>query len=182
MKTLVKNYIFDPTNKTVTFSDYETIALERVLLITNATKNKIIYNFANPLLGAVVTGLNVLTLLSDEVNDVDMDALDSLQIFYEADIAPATDLAIDNNTSVVEALHALLSLLSFLPAVRGSLADLRVTPTGTVTIAGSLTALTTLTTLTNMAQMGGFPLNTVPKSFDNQLAVLGNINNVSITV
>lgn len=178
MKILVKNYIFNPSTKEITFSDYENIELERILLITNASKNKIIYNFASPLLGGTISG-NVLTLASAEVNDTDMDSVDSIQIFYEADIAPATDLAIEENTSVVEALHALLSLLSFLPAVRGSLADLRVTPTGTVSVAGSLT---TLTTLTNMAQMGGFPLNTVPKSFDNQLAVLGNINNVSITV
>lgn len=169
MKILAKNYTFNPSTKQITLKDLATLKLSQVLLITNVTTNEIIYNFANPLLGGSVAG-NVITLDKDVTAMADTDAL---QIFYDNEEAPVGE-------DIAEALYSLVALLGFLPAVRGSLADLRVTPTGTVNIAGSLTALTTLTTLTNMAQMGGQNLNTVPKSFDNQLAILGNINNVTI--
>jgi hypothetical protein len=172
MKTLAKNYIFNPSLRQITLSDLATIKLNRVLLVTNVTNNTIIYNFANPLLGGSVSG-NVLTL---DLDVTAMSSTDDLQIFYDTEENPA-------GADVMEALYMLVDLLAFLPAVRGSLADLRVTPTGTVNVAGTATvsgSLTTLTTLTNMAQMGGQNLNTVPKSFDNQLAVLGNINNVTV--
>jgi len=49
MKKLISNYTFNPTAKTITFNDYTSIGLERVLLITNTTINEIIYSFADPL-------------------------------------------------------------------------------------------------------------------------------------
>ena len=45
MKVLIDNYVFDPALKRVTFSDYPSIELERVLLVTNVSINEIIYNF-----------------------------------------------------------------------------------------------------------------------------------------
>jgi len=56
MKILIQNYTFDKTAKTVTFTDYSSIRLDSLLLITNVTSNVIIYNFASPALGGAVNG------------------------------------------------------------------------------------------------------------------------------
>lgn len=77
MKKLITNYTFDASAKQVTFTDYATISLEQVLLITNVTDNVIIYNFASTG-GTVAT--NVLTL---DYNTTSMDDTDDLQIFYD---------------------------------------------------------------------------------------------------
>jgi hypothetical protein len=79
MKIPITNYAFNKTNKTVTFKDYLSVNLESVLLITNVTKNIIIYNFANPKLGGTIA-TNVLTLTYDTSS---MSNSDKLQIFYE---------------------------------------------------------------------------------------------------
>jgi hypothetical protein len=101
MKKLVTNYTFDPLNKTITFNDYDSIELERVLLITNVTRNEIIYSFADPSKGGSVSG-NVLTLNYDTS---DMDETDKLQIWYEDAELPALE---SGN------LNALLQLLRML--------------------------------------------------------------------
>ena len=59
MKVQVKNYTFNKTAKTVTFTDYISIDLDSILLITNVTSNVIIYNFAIHSLGGTVLN-NVL--------------------------------------------------------------------------------------------------------------------------
>ena len=79
MKILVGNYTFNKTAKTVTFTDIATIALERILIITNVTTGDIIYNFADPTKGGTVD-TNVLTL---EYDTSAMSNSDKLQIFYE---------------------------------------------------------------------------------------------------
>jgi len=80
MKFLVPNYSFNASLKRVTFNDYGTIKLDQILLITNVTRNIIIYNFAKPELGGVVTS-NYITL---EYNTAAMSNTDRLQIFIEA--------------------------------------------------------------------------------------------------
>jgi len=79
MKILITNYSFNASAKTITFNDYASIDLERILLITNVTDNIIIYNFADPTKGGTVSG-NVLTLT---YNTTSMSNTDDLQIFYE---------------------------------------------------------------------------------------------------
>jgi len=79
MKIQVTNYTFDASAKTVTFSDYGTIRLDSILLITNVTDNVIIYNFADPTKGGTVA-TNVLTLTYDTTSMADTD---KLQIFYD---------------------------------------------------------------------------------------------------
>lgn len=89
MKVKVNNYTFDKTAKTVTFTDYVTIRLDSILLVTNVTDNIIIYNFANAALGGTVSA-NVLTL---DYDTSAMDNADKLQIFYQNDdIAAATEV------------------------------------------------------------------------------------------
>ncbi|NBO99019.1 MAG: hypothetical protein EBU90_02655 [Proteobacteria bacterium] len=87
MKVLVTNYTFNASAKTVTFNSYSTIELNRLLLITNATRNTIIYNFASPALGGTVSG-NTITLGTSTAG---MTNEDKLQIFYENEDVPATD-------------------------------------------------------------------------------------------
>lgn len=79
MKQLIKNYTFDKTAKTVTFSDFASIRLERVLLITNVTAGVIVYQFNNPSLGGAAAG-NTLTLAYDTSA---MANTDNLQIIYD---------------------------------------------------------------------------------------------------
>lgn len=86
MKTLIENYVFNHTAKTIEFTDYFTggINLERVLMVVDAKLNKILFNIGNPSLGATVAG-NVLTLTNEDMTGTD-DA-DPLLIFYEDPLA-----------------------------------------------------------------------------------------------
>lgn len=79
MKVLVTNYTFDASARTVTFSDYDALVLERVLLITNVTDGVIIYQFNAPAKGGTVA-TSVLTL---EYDTTSMSDTDDLQIWYE---------------------------------------------------------------------------------------------------
>jgi len=101
MKVLVTNYTFNASAKTVTFNSYSTLELNRLLLITNATRNTIIYNFASPALGGTVSG-NTITLLTDTTM---MDSNDKLQIFYENEDVPATDQMITLLNRIVRSLR-----------------------------------------------------------------------------
>jgi hypothetical protein len=78
-KIKIDNYKFDKTAKTITFTDYGSIRLDAVLLITNTTSNVIIYNFADPTKGGTVVN-NVLTLAFDTAS---MSNSDSLMIYYD---------------------------------------------------------------------------------------------------
>jgi hypothetical protein len=80
MKQLIPNYTFNAASKTITFTDFDAIALERILLITNTKTNDIIYNFADSTKGGTVA-TNVLTLT---YNTTAMSNSDPLQIFYDA--------------------------------------------------------------------------------------------------
>ena len=79
MKVLFTDYTFNSTNKTVTFNTKNVINLNNILLITNVTRNIIIYNFANPSLGGTLSN-NVLTLT---YNTTTMSSSDLLQIFLD---------------------------------------------------------------------------------------------------
>lgn len=79
MKRLVNNYSFNAVSKTISFTGFTTLELERILLITNVTKNVILYNFAS--LGGTVSG-NTLTL-SNSLSTSGMSNSDKLQIFYD---------------------------------------------------------------------------------------------------
>lgn len=81
MKTLVKEYIFDKTNKTITFAgSLYPESLEEILLVTNVTTGDIIYNFADKLRGGSFSN-KVLSLV---FNTSSMNNSDNLQIFIES--------------------------------------------------------------------------------------------------
>lgn len=173
MKVQVTNYTFDKTAKTVTFTDYTTIRLDSLLLITNVTSNVIIYNFADPLLGGTVA-TNVLTLTYDTsaMNDTD-----SLQIFYEdgaIELADSTNQETLN--SLVDTLNELNSRLTVLAGMANSGAPaLRVAPISSVSTAvtGTITA-TSVGTVTNL---GVVPGTIVGNAQNNVLVTLANITN-----
>lgn len=77
--TLIKDYVFDASAKTVTFSAFTEIDVTRILTITNVTDNIIIYNFALDTAGGSVA-TNVLTLTYDTTAMADAD---NLQIYYD---------------------------------------------------------------------------------------------------
>jgi hypothetical protein len=87
MKKLITNYVFNASSKTITFSDYVTIKLESILIVTNVTKNSILYTFASGGKGGSVTG-NVLTLQGSTSG---MSNSDKLQIYYDDPNHIATD-------------------------------------------------------------------------------------------
>jgi hypothetical protein len=87
MKKLITNYSFNAATRQVAFTDYSSVDLDGVLLITNVTDNVIIYNFSDPAFGGSVLG-NVLTLTYNTAN---MSNSDALQIFYDDGAEPASD-------------------------------------------------------------------------------------------
>lgn len=181
MKKLIKNYTFTPGNNEIGFGDYTSIKIENVLLVTNVTVGEIIYNFSDPDLGGSVYD-NVLVLNKD-CSGFHVD--DKIQIWYDDnDVASTVEkqdeaialLTIIQNqqtqlNNLTEAFYELLARLDFLPGVRGSVGDLRVTLTST--------ALSSLNVLSNQTSMGGFATNTQIKDLDNLLFIGGNLNNVN---
>ena len=87
MKILFENYSFNAAAKTVTFNTTDVLTLEQLLIITNVTTNKIIYNFADPNAGGTIVN-NVLTL---DFNTTSMSSSDKLQIFIDNILTPASD-------------------------------------------------------------------------------------------
>lgn len=77
------SYTFNPGAKTVAFSGLpQDIMLSNILLITNVTRNTIIYNFADTATGAVSFNNNVLTLTYDTASH---SASDVLQVFLDVE-------------------------------------------------------------------------------------------------
>jgi hypothetical protein len=101
MKTKIDNYIFDKTAKTITFTDYTSIRLDAILLITNVTDGLILYNFADPTKGGTVLS-NVLTLVYDTSA---MSNTDKLLIYYDDS---TTELATDESIKLLRTIAKLL--------------------------------------------------------------------------
>lgn len=107
MKILFENYTFNSVEKKITFNSTETITQERLLIITNVTDNLIIYNFADPNLGGVITE-NVLTLTYDTTT---MSDSDKLQIFIENSYTPASNEMLDSIDAQTVLLRRMVKLL-----------------------------------------------------------------------
>lgn len=168
MKTLLETYTFSPSAQQITFPSTVTMSLEQLLLITNTTTNTIIYNFADPSAGGTISN-NVLTL---DFNTTAMSSSDKLQIYFDNRFTPASD-------ELLDALYELINRVGFLPTVKGVSADLRVTPISLPTLS-NVTTVSTVSTVSNHSSIGGYNANTYMKDVDNTLAVLGNINNVTV--
>jgi hypothetical protein len=162
MKLLINNYTFNPSLKTIAFTDYSQITLNGVLLVVNATaSNKILYNFVDSTTNATASG-NTLTL-NASLSTSGMASTDKLIIFYEDVAANAYD----------NALYDIAQQLTILTNLRETNAALRVNSAG-----GSIT---TLTTLSNQGALGGYTASNLVPAQTNQAAIQSNINNVVIT-
>ena len=168
MKELIKDYIFDPTNKNVVFNNYDKIDLERVLLITNVTDNVIIYNFANPEAGGHVVNNNILNLQYDTTT---MSNTDKLQIFYEVDAAPAKEAT---QADMYELMYSVYSAVKDLSALVSTISGgaLRVSTTTPVTIAGAVA----VSSLPNVSVTNGVNVSNFGVANSNTL--IPNLNNV----
>ena len=96
MKTKIDNYTFNKTAKTITFTDYTTIRLDGILLITNVTDGVIVYSFADPTKGGTVL-TNVLTLSHDTSS---MANTDKLLIYYDDVVDGKNLLTADITTAI----------------------------------------------------------------------------------
>lgn len=144
MNIKIDNYLFDKTNRTITFTDYEDIRLDKIAIITNVTDNIMIYNFANPALGGTIIG-NVLTLTYDTST---MSDTDKLQIIYD-------DKDASMLSQLLESVKLLFRVMSNPPWVDKSTNQMRAQVTGSLTTAGTVSTVSTITNFgTYPAQQG----------------------------
>lgn len=138
------SYSFDASAKQVVITlDEGSPSLEAMLVITNVTDNVIIYNFANPLLGATLSG-NTFTLTYDTTL---MSDTDDLQIWYYA----ADDLAVTDSdvAGLTAALRSLINILGSNAAFPDTAGRMRVA-IDAITTGLTLSTLTTLGTVTSV--------------------------------
>ena len=107
MKILFEDYSFDAANQKVTFNTTDVITLEQLLIITNVTTNKIIYNFADPNAGGTIVN-NVLTLDFDTTS---MSSGDKLQIYLDNILTPASDETLQLVGEQTELMRRITKLL-----------------------------------------------------------------------
>jgi hypothetical protein len=107
MKILFEDYSFNAATKQITFNTTSTIGLEQLLVITNVTDNIIIYNFADPSAGGTILN-NVLTL---DYNTTSMSNTDSLQIFIDSLLSPASDETLQYLSDQTVLLRRMVKLL-----------------------------------------------------------------------
>lgn len=81
---------------------------------------------------------------------------------------------------LLEGILEAVQPIKVLGAVRGTLADLRVTITGG-SVAVSSGTITTVTTLSNQTSVGGYLANPQVPALTNIAAVQSNINNILIS-
>jgi hypothetical protein len=107
MKILFEDYTFNASAKQIRFNTTSVIGLEQLLIITNVTDNIIIYNFADPAAGGTISN-NVLTL---DYNTVSMSNTDSLQIFIDSLLSPASDEMLQSVQEQTALLMRMVKLL-----------------------------------------------------------------------
>jgi hypothetical protein len=107
MKVLFENYGFNAASKQITFNTSSSISLDQILIITNVTRNIIIYNFADPSAGGSITN-NILTLT---YNTTAMANGDILQIFLDNALTPASDEMLQSIQDQTELLGRMVKLL-----------------------------------------------------------------------
>jgi hypothetical protein len=139
--------------------------------IVNITRGEVLYSPANPakgLAGIRKTTLSSILIKFETATNTHA-ATDLLQIIYED----------DTTEELLEAVLDRLNIIADLACAVGISDDLRVTPTGTVTVGGTLstvTTVTTVTTLANQTQIGGQPAIDVVKNFYHNSADFINRN------
>lgn len=151
----VGSYTFNAAAKTVAISGFSAISLEQILLITNVTRNTIIYNFADATKGATLSG-TTLTLAFDTTSH---SSSDRLQIFLTDTEDPSWFGLKDLSAYAKSILNAVVRP-TFMDPTNGT-----VKVSGSLTTAGTISTVTTVTTvatvtsvttLANQTNIGGF--------------------------
>ena len=139
MKIKIENYTFNKSTKQITFSDYASIRLDAILLITNATDSTIIFNFADPTKGGTISG-NILTLSYDTSS---MDNNDKLLIYYDDSTKAELDTIGDeiSNKDLMIAIKNLLWMIANPTYIDKTANQIRSQVTGSVTATVSSTSL-----------------------------------------
>lgn len=164
--------IFNPTLKTVD-TGIAGFDIRKLYAIINQTTGAIIYATGTEKGYTAING-DTVTLIYDTTT---MSSTDVLQVLYDD----------SEELELMQMLVELSNRLAFLPSVRGTLADLRVSVvnlpsvnvnSGTITTVSTVTALTTLG---NQNSIGGFSANQQIPSLQNNVAIQSNIQNLIIS-
>jgi len=123
------------------------LTLANIKLITNVTRNEIIYNFADSAAGATSFGLNNLVLDFDTSTH---SASDVLQIILDVDAPMPVDVAPQGTLS-----NLLVRVLRLLSSPLGYAKDLQRYRNTAIVESGTVTTVTTCSTVTNVSQLGG---------------------------
>lgn len=168
---ITASYIFTPG-----ISGVGTVALgiekfdvRRLVAIINQDRGVVIYNTGDT--NNRFTSLNgsILTLNVDTSTHLSSDIL---QIIYND---PSQD-------DLQETMHEIVSRLNFLGTLRGSDSTLRIgVISGTLPTVTTVTSVGTVGTVANISTIGGFSSSGLVPNWQNQSAILSNINNISIT-
>jgi len=186
MKQKWTNYTFSPGNAgagTVTLTGLN-ITLDQVLIIADATRNTLIYNFADSTAGATAFTQAANSVLTLTANTTGYSASDKLTIYYDDNASPAS-VAVNSLPAIPAGSNAIgtvaVSTLPAIPAGSNAIGTVGVTslpaiPTGSNTIgnvgiAGNVT-LNSLPSGTN--SIGNVTINgTVPVS--GNVGITGNV-------
>jgi len=140
------SYSFDKVAKTITFGGF-TATLERLLMVTDATNNTIIYQFNDPLLGGTLAN-NVLTLTYN-TNTGSFNNSDRLQIFYWSEEPQYTAL-MDMAMSIKRDTQGIAARRDPNVVPGGLLLN----PSNTLTSVGTVTTVTTVSAVSNLNAFG----------------------------
>lgn len=139
MKTLLKNYTFSTSGKTITCTDVSTVRLDRLLLIVDVTTNKILYNFADSTVTAATVATNVITLAALQGGE---NNTDKLQIVYDT---LTSDTAFGDTTEAIQILSSVLPTGASTAAKQPAIGTAGTPSADIITVQGatSMTALKT---------------------------------------
>ena len=174
-KSVITTPIFTPSTRTIDtkITDFN---IKKLYAIINQTSDTLIYGTGTQGRGySTVSGTTIVL----DYDTTAMSSTDILQILYDD----------SEDIELAQALYEVLERLSFLTSIRGTLGDIRVTPTGTVTTSISGTPSVSISgtptvnsTTTNQTSMGGYSANNQIPALQNMTAIESNINNISVTI
>ena len=135
MNIKIDNYLFDKTARTITFLDYDSVKLSRIVTIVNSENQVMFFNFVGAGKGGNITG-NVLTLDYDTSS---MNDTDQLQIIYDDKDASIL-------SQLLESVKVLFRVMASPPWWDRSANQLRAQVTGSLTTAGTVSTVSSVTT------------------------------------
>lgn len=139
--------------------------------------------------GALKTETEIVDSVGTVINPATEEGLQDIvtaieNISIPAPVGGATEAKQDINNNLADAIYELVARLDFLPSIRWTLADIRVTSTGGTVGVSSLPTLATVTTVgtvSNQSAVWWIQANQQIPSLVNTTAYLSNINNITFS-